>query len=227
MGLPLVSTHPAAEIVDIDVKTGRRTGLASMARRALACLNDAEIPYAVVGAAALAVRGLPRNTQDLDVVVLGEDAHEALRVLGRAGFRSIVPVKADQEPEPMYALIPARGKGELDVLVGWSEPESTIVAEAPMATVFGVEAPVATLEHLLLMLLYSNQPRHEGDFARIVTEGGVDLGWVDSYLEEVHPEMREVLRARIDRARNPPPAPAKPPRRRGTSGPRRWPNKLR
>lgn len=214
MSIPFVSSHPAAEVVDLDVRTGVRTGLATLARKAIDCLNQAEIPYAVVGATALAVRGLPRHTQDLDVVVLAENAHDALRALGAVGFRSLTPVKLDEDPEPMYVLTRPRGKGEVDILVSWSEPESTIIAEAPRARVFGIEAPVATLEHLLLMLIYSNQPRHEGDFARIVTDTDVDLAWVDQYLSDVHPEMREVLHARVERARNPAPAPSKPPRRR-------------
>jgi hypothetical protein len=48
-----------------------------------------------------------------------------------------------------------RGVGEVDLLVAAGEPESTVVAEATRAKAFGVEAPVATLEHLLLMYLYS------------------------------------------------------------------------
>ena len=64
----------------------------------------------------------------------------------------------------------------LDLLVAAGEPEATVLAEATATRLFGTMAPVATLEHLLLMYLYSNQPRHLGDFARIVTDTNVDLG---------------------------------------------------
>jgi hypothetical protein len=80
--------------------------------------------------------------------------------------------------------------------------------------VFGVRAPVATLEHLLLLYLYSNQPKHLGDFARIVTETRVDLGAVERYLSEVHPEMLPELLERVKQSREPKPAPPKPMRRR-------------
>lgn len=80
--------------------------------------------------------------------------------------------------------------------------------------VFGVRARVATLEHLLLLYLYSNQPKHLGDFARIVTESAVDLAAVESYLAEIHPEMLGELRERIRQAREPKPAPPRPTRRR-------------
>jgi hypothetical protein len=98
--------------------------------------------------------------------------------------------------------------------VAAGEPESTIVAEAPTATAFGVRAPVATLEHLVLMYLYSNQPRHMGDLARIVTETTVDLAAVERFLAEVHPEMLAVLRERVRAARHPAPPPPRPRRRR-------------
>lgn len=202
---------PDLDILDLDVRTGRYGHLAATARRALRALNRAEVPFAVVGATALGVRGLPRNTRDLDIVVMTEDASAALAALREAGLEPVVPVQTG-DPEPMYVLTDSRGT-EVDLLVAAAEPESTVIAEATSAPVFGVKAPVATLEHLVLMLLYSNQPRHLGDLARIVTESDVDLRLVTSYLEEVHPEMLPVLAERVHLARTPPPPPPRPPRR--------------
>jgi hypothetical protein len=200
------------EIVEADPVTGKKTPLVAIARRALRALNRSEVPYAVIGATALGVRGLPRFTADLDIVVVQEDAFDALDALDEAGFAAVGTVDRDGEPAATYVM--RLGKGEVDVLVASAEPESTVVAEAGRARVFGVEAPVATLEHLVLMYLYSNQPRHLGDLARIVVETAVDLPSVERYLAEVHPEMLSTLSARVEAARHPPAAPARPPRRR-------------
>jgi hypothetical protein len=205
--------HPHADVLEVDPVTGRRTGLAAYARRVLRALGASEIPYALVGASALAVRGLPRMTRDVDVVVLIEDAFGALDALRAIGFHSITGVVREEQPEPMYVLKDRQGN-EVDVLVAAGEPESTVVAEAPHATAFGVRARVATLEHLVLMYLYSNQPRHLGDLARIVTETDVDLRSVERFLSDVHPEMLAVLGERVDAARHPPPPPPRPKRRR-------------
>jgi hypothetical protein len=202
------------DVLETDAVTGRRTSLATDARRALRALREARVPYALVGAAALAARGLPRMTRDIDVVVPLDRAFDALETLRKAGFHSVAPVRRGEDPEPMYVLRHARTGGEVDVLVAAGEPESTIIAEAPRARVFGATARVATLEHLVLMYLYSNQPRHLGDLARIVTETKVDLAAVERYLAEVHPEMLPVLRERVRLARQPPPPPRRPPRRR-------------
>jgi hypothetical protein len=200
---------PDADLLEVDPVTGRRTGLAVEARRALRALRQAHVPHAVIGAAALAARGLPRMTRDLDVVVLREDAFAALDALEGAGLRSVTPVKREEEPEAMYVLRGASGS-EVDVLVAAGEPEATVIAEATPASLFGATAPVATLEHLVLMYLYSNQPRHLGDFARIVTETTVDLGKVVRFLEGIHPEMLPVLNDRVQAARHPPPPPPRP-----------------
>ncbi len=90
--------HAHADVLLVDPVTGRRTGLAASVRRALRALSEAEVPYAVIGATALAVRGLPRMTRDLDVVVVLEDAFPALDALEAAGFRSVTPVNRSEDP---------------------------------------------------------------------------------------------------------------------------------
>jgi len=205
--------HRDADVLEVDPVTGGRTGLAEYSRRALRALKAKRIPHAVIGAAALAVRGLPRMTRDLDVVVPRSAGFKALAALGSAGFRSTTPIVSGSEPEPMYVLIDRTG-GEVDLLLAAGEPESSVIDEAPQSLIFGVRAPVATLEQLLLLYLYSNQPKHLGDFARIVTETGVDLVAVERYLDEVHPQMLPDFRDRVRQARTPKPAPPRPTRTR-------------
>jgi len=200
------------EIVEIDIVTGKKNTFVVTSRRALRALTKAKVPFAVIGATALGARGLPRFTKDLDLVVTTDDAWDALDALEGVGFRSAAPVVRDDDPEPMYVL--SHGTGEVDLLVTSGEPESSVIGEATKTDLFGVRVPVATLEHLVLMYLYSNQPRHQGDLARIVTETNVDLAQVERYLADVHPEMLSVLRERVELARHPPPAPARPTRRR-------------
>ncbi len=205
--------HPDTDILEVDIVTGRKTGLARAATRALKALEKASVPHAVIRATALAVRGLPRMTRDLDIVVLIEDAFRALDALHDAGFRSVAPIDRLQEPEPMYILESREGI-DVDLLVAAGEPESTVIAEASEAQVFGTRAPVATLEHLLLMYLYSNEPRHLGDFARIVTSGEAALDEVRRYLADVHPAMLPLFNTRVEQAVHPPPPSARPRRRR-------------
>lgn len=210
-------THPHADILEVDAVTGRKTGLARAATRALKALRNARVSHAVIGATALAVRGLSRMTRDLVLVVPLEDGYRALDALQAAGFRSVAPIDRSDDPEPMYILEAREGGIEVDLLVAAGEPESTVIAESSEAPVFGTSAPVASLEHLLLMYLYSNEPRHLGDFARIVTSGDADLDKVRRYLSEVHPEMLPTFGKRVEQAVHPPPPFPRPNRRRTSS----------
>lgn len=212
--------HRDADVLEVDPVSGRRTGLAVYARRALRALKSKRVPHAVIGATALAVRGLPRMTRDLDVVVPIDSGFKALDALGGAGFKATTPVEREGDPDPMYVLVDRTGS-EVDLLVAAGEPEATVVSEAPQSVVFGIRAPVATLEQLLLLYLYSNQPKHLGDFARIVTDTRVDIGAVERYLADVHPEMLREFSERVQQARAPKPAPARPTRRRSPRRPRR------
>jgi hypothetical protein len=206
--------HPHADILDVDVMTGRKTGLARAATKALRALKGADIRHAVIGATALAVRGFPRMTRDLDVVVSFEDAYPAIDALQAAGFESLTPINRAGEPEPMYVLESKSAGIDVDVLVAAGEPETTVIAEASEAPVFGTSAPVASLEHLLLMYLYSNEPRHLGDFARIVSSGDANMDTVVRYVTNVHPEMLQTLRDRVQQALHPPPPFPRPRSRR-------------
>ena len=168
------------------------------------------VPFCVIGATALAVRGLPRMTRDLDLVVMIDDAARAIEALRSWGLRSQTPVGIPEDPESMIVFVdPATGV-EVDLMIAAGDPEATVCDEARPASVFGTRAPVATLEHLLLMYLYSNQPKHLGDFAAIVTSGRADLGAAERKLAEMHPEMLDEWRRRVRQAQQPPPPPQRP-----------------
>ena len=204
--MDLLVTHPV---------TGRNTGLTRTVRKALGAMNRAQIPYCVVGATALAVRGLPRMTRDLDLVVMVDDAERAVGALEGAKLRAETPVGSPGDPEPMIVFVDPATAVEVDLLVAAGDPEATVCDEAPSALVFGTDAPVATLEHLLLLYLYSNQPKHLGDFAAIVQSERADLGLAERKLADMHPEMLVEWKRRVEAALRPPPAPVRPaPRKR-------------
>lgn len=195
------------DVLVTDPLSGRTTGLARTVRRAIKAMQSARVPYCVIGAAALAVRGLPRMTRDLDLAVLSDDSARAIAALRGARFSQ--PLPADED-EAMIVFADAGTRVEVDLLIASGNPEARIIAEAPRARIFGAHAPVATLEHLLLLYLYSNQPKHLGDFASIVQSGRADLRKAERTLAEIHPEMVRAFKRRVAASLSPPPAPRRP-----------------
>jgi hypothetical protein len=98
------------DVLVTDVMTGRTTGLSRTVRRALASLAKAEVPHCVIGAVALAARGLPRMTRDLDVAVMFDDAADAIDALRSAGLRVSSSTATMGDPEPTIALVDPRTK---------------------------------------------------------------------------------------------------------------------
>jgi len=201
------------DLLETDPVTGRRTGLARTVRRALQAMRASGVPFSVIGATALAVRGLPRMSRDLDLVVLVDDGWTAITALRDAGFRSAAPVGTPEEPESMVVFVDPQTRVEVDLLIAAGEPEATVIGEARRARVFGAMAPVATLEQLLLLYLYSDQPRHLGDFASIVQSGRADLAAAGRLLRSLHPEMVPEWKRRVAAAKSPPPPPPRPTRK--------------
>lgn len=201
------------DLLVTDVRTGRTTGLARTVRRALASLAEARVPHVVIDATALAVRGLPRMTRALDVAVMIDDGAAAIDALRDAGLRATMPTGTAEDPEPMIVFVDPRTHVEVDLLIAAGDPEATAIDQASPVAVFGARAPVATLENLLLLYLYSNQPKHLGDFAAIVQSGRADLARAERTLALMHEEMLGEWRARVKQALAPAPSPARPPPR--------------
>ena len=93
------------DLLTTDVVTGRATGLDKTARLALRAMNRSRIPYGVIGAAALGVRGFPRMTRDLDLVVPHDRLPAAVAALEAAGLRAGTPVGTPDEPEAMVVCV--------------------------------------------------------------------------------------------------------------------------
>jgi hypothetical protein len=202
------------DLLETDPVTGKKTGLARTVKKALRAMNGSAVPFSVIGATALAVRGLPRMSRDLDLVVLIDDADAAIEALQDAGLEATTPTHDADGPESMIVFLDPTTDVEVDLLVAAGDPEATVISQARAAKVFGATAPVASLEHLLLLYLYSNQPKHLGDFASIVQSGRADIDRVVRTLSTMHREMLPELRRRVAQAETPPPPPPRPPRPR-------------
>lgn len=197
-----------------DLVSGQPTGLPHTLRKALGALEGEGVRYAITGAIALGLRGHVRTTLDLDVVVLADEVPAALGALRGAGLEA--PDFEEEEVDPQYVVTDPENGVTVDLLVGFGEPEVSLIGEATRQEVAGVEARVARPEHLLISYLYSNQPRHLGDFAALVQGGQVELGRARELLADMHPEMVPLLERRWAEAAHPAPPPPRPgPRREG------------
>jgi len=121
---------------------GRRLMEREQVRAILQTLNAEHIRYAIIGAVALSHYSVPRATQDIDVLVLREDAPRVQRLFRPYYLRGTAVVM-------MFDVEGTR----LDVLPANLRLKRAAVDNAREVLVYDVPAKVASLRDLLLLKL--------------------------------------------------------------------------
>lgn len=166
--------------------------------RATAVLNQAGLPYAVVGGHAVASwvasadEGAVRNTRDVDILIRREDLPAVTDALERAGFH-----RADVLDVLMFLDGPTAKPSESIHLLFAGEkvrPEHPL----PNPDLTFIDDPagfhVLTLEALVVMKLLSNRRKDQVHVEDLIRVGLVDRSW----LARVPPELTERLQAILD-----------------------------
>jgi hypothetical protein len=135
-----------------------------------AVLGARDIPFCVIGAAAMAVHGAPRSTGDIDLLVVVPEAldeatwaplrREGIAVTSHRGdatdpLRGVVRVGA--EPGPA-----------VDIVVGKAPWQAAIPGRARRASIEDLEVPVAGAADLVLLKLYAGGPQDAWDIAQLL-----------------------------------------------------------
>lgn len=151
----------------------------SLLERVAAELEAASVPWALIGAAALAAAGVARSTYDIDLLttdprVLGDDMWAGLRASGiRADLR-----RGDAS-DPLAGVVRFEADGErpLDLIVGRHAWQAEIVNRAMRA---GRSPAVVRPPDLILLKLYAGGDQDLWDIRALI-----DLPGADAWCAEV------------------------------------------
>ena len=118
----------------------------------------------MIGAAALAVHGIARSTQDLDLLVTDRHCLDPAywAPVRTAGVEVTLRSGDDTDPLAGVARLRAAGQATLDVVVGKAHWQSAVIARARPAYVDGAEVPAVRAADLILLKLYAGGPRTPG-----------------------------------------------------------------
>jgi hypothetical protein len=149
-----------------------------LTKKVLAALEREGVQYVVLGAVALALHGLPRATEDLDIFVAPErDNIERLKIALRSVFDDpcIDEITAEDllGEYPAMQYVPPSGNFHIDVLtrVGESFDFASLVSER--VDFDGVSVSIATPEMLYRMKKGTARPKDLGDAQRIARRFGL------------------------------------------------------
>jgi len=141
------------------------------------------IPFTVIGATAMAVHGVSRATQDVDLLVTSrtclQDAFwTALRARGLE-----VEVREGDDEDPLAGVVHVIALDTgivIDIVVGkpaWQEP---IAVRAKVSEIDSVALPVAVAADLVLLKLYAGGMQDRWDVVQLVAMNPDVVAAVDS-----------------------------------------------
>lgn len=161
-----------------------------------ALLRERGVPFAVIGAAALAVHGISRSTRDLDLLTLARECLGEPFWQGLAGTGVETRTERGDADDPLAGVVrfTASGQHPLDLIVGRSPWQAGILARARETPVEGAVVPVAGRADLILLKLYAGGPQDAWDVAQLLDcpERTALTAEVERALDALPPESRRL-----------------------------------
>lgn len=180
-------------------------------RPLLATLRDIEswlarngIPHVFVGGIAVALMGHPRETEDVDaVVLLGSRSLDSFAALAsEAGLAPRVPDHVVFARRTKVLLLRHKASGvNVDLSVGALPFEEEMIARARRVTVHGMVIPAATPEDLAIMKIVASRPKDLADIDGLLTVNPrMDLKRVHARVRRGARDAGDGRRARASRS---------------------------
>jgi len=143
----------------------------------LDALEEAKIPFALIGGIAASGLGRPRSTHDIDIFLSPEDADGALKVLSERGFRT---EKFDIEwlfkafKEDILVDIVFKSEGEMYF-------DEEVQAHRKIMDYHGRKVPVVSPEDLIVIkcaVHYEGGPHHWHDALALLANATIDWNYL-------------------------------------------------
>lgn len=149
----------------------------------LRALQDADVRYVVIGAMAMALQGIVRGTNDVDIVIQATSENvnrlrEALR-MAYPGDPAIDEI-LDRDLLGDYSVVrycPPTGGHHFDLIAKLDEVATFETIEAEVKEISGIRVPVATPRALYLMKKDTLRPLDHRDAAMLRSQ--LDVGEED------------------------------------------------
>lgn len=179
--------------------TERRVGVPQTIAALGAALESIGVSWMVIGGVAIVARGVARLTDDVDATVIGAefDLDAAITVFARHGITPRIDDAARFARQSQVLLLRhVPSDTPLDLSLAWLPFEVDAIERAERLDLNGVDAPVATVEDLLVYKAIAWRPRDRDDIARLMAAGHtIDLVRVQATVDLLAEALEEPERA--------------------------------
>jgi hypothetical protein len=147
---------------------------------AVTLLSSRGISYALIGGLAASLRGQPRVTADVDMVI-AVDVAAALDLAATLGGSPFMPLFDDVTEVIQRAFIlPLRHRAtgvKVDLAIGLSGFERQVIARANVEALASQSVSVATAEDLVIMKVLAGRPQDDQDVEGMLIAQADKLDW--------------------------------------------------
>ena len=155
-------------------------------------LRERQAPFAVIGAAAMAARGVSRSTGDLDLLTLERACLDPAYWAELLGPTVAIDVRVGDADDPLAGVVRFTAEDEfpLDLIVGKSGWQARVLCRATASEIAGTSVPIADRAGLILLKLYAGGPQDAWDVAQLLATGdrAVTVAEVDGEIGALPPE---------------------------------------
>ncbi len=147
---------------------------------ALSMLEASGLPGALIGGLAVSLRGQPRMTVDVDLVVQADidDALRLIRTLPETPFEPLFPGVEDVVTTAFILPLRHRSTGiRVDLALGMSGFERDSIGRATRIPIGAGSVPVVAVEDLLVMKALAGRPQDEADIRGLVDLHRESIDW--------------------------------------------------
>lgn len=142
--------------------------------------DERGIRFALIGGLAVSLRGQPRMTVDVDLVILAavDEALELVRQIASTPFEPLF--SGVEEVVAKAYILPLRHRVtgiRVDAAIGMSGFERQAVERAAAVTIGDVRVPVVVVEDLLVMKALAGRPQDEQDIRGLIAAQRDAIDW--------------------------------------------------
>ncbi len=166
-------------------------------------LDDASLPYMVIGGQAVLLYGEPRLTKDIDIT-LGATLEELPKVLELVDAMGLEPLVDPQTFTRQTMVLPCRDPGSevrVDLIFSFSPYERQALERARRDKMGDAAVAFASLEDVIVHKVIAGRPRDLEDVtSMLVKNPDLDASYVRTWLREFAASLDEPLLERFEQA---------------------------
>jgi hypothetical protein len=150
----------------------------------------------VIGAAAMAARGVSRGTRDVDLLAVATDCLTEATWHDARSAGVDVRIRRGDPDDPLAGVVrfTVPGEAPVDLVVGKAAWQADILRRAIETSLVDVTVPIVTAADLILLKLYAGGPQDAWDIAQLVSgpDARAITPAVDAEIGRLPSECREL-----------------------------------